>query len=169
MIPPKSDAAPGGTEACVRVQTIHPEYIDFLLVMAIRGLLFPKARALADRLGPDLFPKGPARFLAGALIVDPAPRVGGLSPQDRAILDNLLAYVERATIPDTDAWAVHIIGVLSERQYAPILAGTLRWAAAETEHGAPVGWLRQRVTNALDIAEGVRPFDSTATWGERAA
>lgn len=149
--------------------SIHPNPIDHLLVMATRALLFPEARALAARLGPDLFPDGAPRFLARSLIVDPAPPVAGLSARRKAELDHLLGEVERATLPDDEAWAVHCIRLLSERQYAPILAGTFRWAASQTERGTPVRWLRLRVTDALDIAEGIRPFDHAATWGERAA
>ncbi len=137
---------------------------DYLLIMSIRALLYSGARTLATALGPDLYPAGPARFLARVLIVDPAPDLHALPPRRRAQVSELLGEVERTTIPDDEGWAVHIVRVLAERRYAPILASSLRWAADEVERGASVRWLRLRMVEAFDIAEGIRPFDSAATW-----
>ncbi len=149
--------------------SIHHLDSDPIVVRALRALLSPWARDVAERLGPDLFPPGAPRFLATSLMVDPAPDDSDLWERQRREVAALLDHVEKCPDPaDEQATVGHVIA-LSEWQHAPILAGQLRWAAAETESGTPVRWLRSRVQHAFDIAEGILPFDSTATWGERAA
>jgi hypothetical protein len=56
------------------------------------------------------------------------------------------------------------VQIQAERQFQPLLASALRWAADRVEQGVSMAYVRRVVGHGFDIAEGNVPLDPSSPW-----
>lgn len=131
--------------------------IDCGLLYALNGMRrFEAAKNRAADLGPDLFPPGAARWVAATIITGDAliPPLS-LDHSVRTEIQSLVREMNFTTLPHDEAWAVYLVNLLAEHSHVPLLAGSLRWAANEVEQRRTLRWIRQKVNEAFDVAQGI--------------
>jgi hypothetical protein len=125
---------------------------------------FPSVMRMVRRLGDELFPRGAYRYAATALVRGSPPDGFWLTARDRALLSVIRQEVQRTTIPDTEEWGIRLVQIQAERQFQPLLASALRWAADRVEQGVSMAYVRRVVGHGFDIAEGNVPLDPSSPW-----
>lgn len=172
--PDNKDAPAAGKHSGARIETIvtndhtksdplaaYPLSLDYAL-SAI--LWWPAARALAEKLGPSLFPAGAARSI-GSVIVNGSPwNPTGVGARFRREAVAFIDALERTRIPASEDHARHLVRLLAEDRHVELLADTLLWAAGAVRQRMRLSWVLARVVEAFWIAEGERPLDPDEDW-----
>jgi hypothetical protein len=121
--------------------------VDFKVWRAMDALMaWPTVRERARDLGPWLFPDGPIRRLAAAIVADaPSDPHTADSPEVRF----LVRHIERHE-PPTESEGLHLLRLLSDDTKRATQAAVLRWAADRVEAGdASPEWIRARFDAAM--------------------
>ncbi|MGE3110088.1 MAG: hypothetical protein AB7N65_01710 [Vicinamibacterales bacterium] len=117
---------------------------------------FDAARERAARLGPVLFPPGAPRWIAASIItgtpLEPPP---DMDPAIHSEICSIVREMSLSSLPHVEEWAVYLVNLLAEQRHLPLLSGSLRWAADEVERRRPLCWVRRKVQEAFDLAQGV--------------
>jgi hypothetical protein len=81
---------------------------DYFILYALCGMeRYPEARRLAKELGPELFPPGPARAIASALVLGKPPTLASDAPEEfRLEWQQLRRSMLHSCNPNCSDWAV---------------------------------------------------------------
>lgn len=138
---------PPGTIAC------HEVYA----VAAARQ--FPAARRKLEQAGPELFSQWFIRALA-AQVVQGAPFLlpAGMTAREGAIATRFVWEVEHCDGIVDERAGISVITRLAAVRGLPVVIDQLNWAVARLKEGAPLAFIRRRVTHAFAIAAGETPL-----------